>query len=114
MNELVRVTAPGGRIIVVTWCHRELKAGETDLSPKENSLLDKINDGILYNSTALLFTPPPIDRAEIYPKTSLLSLSHTHTHTNTNTYSVLPPKVGTGISLCRNCKASRLRRHSTR
>lgn len=46
MNELVRVTAPGGRVIVVTWCHRELKEGETDLTKKENQLLDKINDGM--------------------------------------------------------------------
>ena len=44
MQELVRVTAPGGRIIVVTWCHRELKADEKSLQPKELRLLDKIND----------------------------------------------------------------------
>lgn len=44
MKELVRVTAPGGRIIVVTWCHRELRQGETTLSQKELRLLDKIND----------------------------------------------------------------------
>jgi len=43
MKELVRVTAPGGRIIVVTWCHRELKAGES-LTDKERRLLDRIND----------------------------------------------------------------------
>ena len=47
VGELVRVTAPGGRIIVVTWCHRELDAtkGETALAPKELRLLKKINDG---------------------------------------------------------------------
>lgn len=44
MTELFRVTSPGGRIIVVTWCHRELKEGETSLSPKELHLLRKIND----------------------------------------------------------------------
>ena len=43
MSELVRVTAPGGRIIVVTWCHRELSPGET-LTSKEKRLLQKIND----------------------------------------------------------------------
>ena len=43
VNELVRVTAPGGRIIIVTWCHRELKPGENSLSQKETRLLDKIN-----------------------------------------------------------------------
>ena len=43
-RELFRVTAPGGRIIIVTWCHRELTEGETELTPKEKKLLGKIND----------------------------------------------------------------------
>ncbi|CAM9726581.1 unnamed protein product [Chrysoparadoxa australica] len=43
VNELCRVTAPGGRIIIVTWCHRDLKDGEDGLNPKEASLLRKIN-----------------------------------------------------------------------
>jgi tocopherol O-methyltransferase len=41
--ELVRICAPGGRVIVVTWCHRELAAGET-LLPEEEDLLKKICD----------------------------------------------------------------------
>lgn len=45
VEELFRVTAPGGRIIIVTWCHRELEIGETKLKDKELRLLDKINDG---------------------------------------------------------------------
>ena len=45
MKQLFRVTAPGGRILVVTWCHRELKAGEKALQPRELRLLDKINQG---------------------------------------------------------------------
>lgn len=44
MKELIRVTAPGGRIIIVTWCHRELNTNELCLSEKEKRLLDKIND----------------------------------------------------------------------
>jgi len=44
MKELIRVTAPGGRIIIVTWCHRELNDNETSLSDKEQRLLNKIND----------------------------------------------------------------------
>jgi tocopherol O-methyltransferase len=44
VDELVRVTTPGGRIIIVTWCHRELKQGETALRPREQALLHKIND----------------------------------------------------------------------
>ena len=44
VNELMRVVAPGGRIIIVTWCHRELKQGESSLEPRELRLLDKIND----------------------------------------------------------------------
>lgn len=43
MNELFRVTAPDGRIIVVTWCHRELKPGEESLQKWEVDLLSKIS-----------------------------------------------------------------------
>lgn len=34
LKELLRVTMPGGRIIIVTWCHRELLPGETSLTGK--------------------------------------------------------------------------------
>ena len=44
VGELVRICAPGGRVIVVTWCHRELSAGETSLRPEEEDLLRKICD----------------------------------------------------------------------
>ena len=44
VKELVRVTSPGGRIIVVTWCHRELKEDEDTLSAREMKLLQKINE----------------------------------------------------------------------
>mmetsp|Transcript_42065 Transcript_42065/g.82754 ORF Transcript_42065/g.82754 Transcript_42065/m.82754 type:complete len:383 (-) Transcript_42065:247-1395(-) len=43
VGELCRVCAPGGRVIVVTWCHRDLKEGEDGLTPKEERLLDRIN-----------------------------------------------------------------------
>jgi len=43
INELFRVAVPGGRIIIVTWCHRDLEQGETSLTPKEEKLLRKIN-----------------------------------------------------------------------
>lgn len=43
VNELFRVSKPGGRIIVVTWCHRDLDEGETSLTKKEDGLLRKIN-----------------------------------------------------------------------
>ena len=43
VNELLRVAAPGGRIIIVTWCHRDLEPGETGLSRKEERILRKIN-----------------------------------------------------------------------
>ena len=39
VSELARVTAPGGRVIVATWCHRDLEDGEVDLKPKEQKLL---------------------------------------------------------------------------
>ncbi|KAL7506778.1 hypothetical protein ACHAXN_003994 [Cyclotella atomus] len=43
INELMRVAAPGGRIILVTWCHRDLEKGEPSLSKKEERILAKIN-----------------------------------------------------------------------
>lgn len=43
VSELFRVCRPGGKIIVVTWCHRDLEKGETSLTPKELKLLQKIN-----------------------------------------------------------------------
>mmetsp|Transcript_12673 Transcript_12673/g.26963 ORF Transcript_12673/g.26963 Transcript_12673/m.26963 type:complete len:363 (+) Transcript_12673:84-1172(+) len=43
VNELMRVVAPGGRIIIVTWCHRDLEKGEPSLWKKEEKLLAKIN-----------------------------------------------------------------------
>lgn len=42
MSELVRVTKPGGRILIVTWCHRELLPNEDTLKPSELELLDKV------------------------------------------------------------------------
>ncbi|GFR45179.1 hypothetical protein Agub_g6567 [Astrephomene gubernaculifera] len=42
VSELSRVCAPGGRIIVATWCHRVLAPGETALRPDEAALLDRI------------------------------------------------------------------------
>lgn len=44
MGELARVAAPGGRIILVTWCHRDLNPGEKSLKPDEQELLNKICD----------------------------------------------------------------------
>ena len=43
VNELLRVATPGGRIIIVTWCHRDLDKGETGLTKREERLLAKIN-----------------------------------------------------------------------
>ncbi|XP_071926494.1 gamma-tocopherol methyltransferase, chloroplastic-like isoform X2 [Coffea arabica] len=44
VNELARVAAPGARIIIVTWCHRNLSSSEQSLNPDEKKLLDKICD----------------------------------------------------------------------
>jgi tocopherol O-methyltransferase len=46
VNELFRVTKPDGRIIIVTWCHRELRPGETKLASWELKLLNKISTGM--------------------------------------------------------------------
>ncbi len=40
IGELARITTPGGRIIIVTWCHRELNG--TSLSESEETLLSRI------------------------------------------------------------------------
>ncbi|CAH9110000.1 unnamed protein product [Cuscuta europaea] len=42
VSELARVAAPGGRIILVTWCHRDLSPTEECLLPEEKELLKKI------------------------------------------------------------------------
>jgi tocopherol O-methyltransferase len=43
VSELARVCKPGGRVIVVAWCHRDLREGEAALAPKEEKLLGRIN-----------------------------------------------------------------------
>jgi tocopherol O-methyltransferase len=35
VRELARVCAPGGRVIIVTWCHRVLQPGEERLNAEE-------------------------------------------------------------------------------
>ncbi|MCO5593942.1 hypothetical protein L7F22_047961 [Adiantum nelumboides] len=42
MSELARITKPGGQILIVTCCHRELSPGEESLKPWEQELLDKV------------------------------------------------------------------------
>lgn len=44
VSELARVAAPGGTIIIVTWCHRDLAPSEESLQPWEQELLKKICD----------------------------------------------------------------------
>ena len=38
------VCAPGGKIIIATWCHRDLREGETALPDAEQFLLDRVCD----------------------------------------------------------------------
>lgn len=42
ISELSRVCKPGGKILIVTWCHRNLQPGESQLKPNEEALLDSI------------------------------------------------------------------------
>ncbi|KAK4368800.1 hypothetical protein RND71_012592 [Anisodus tanguticus] len=42
VGELARVAAPGGTVILVTWCHRDLSSSEESLLPEEKELLNKI------------------------------------------------------------------------
>ena len=44
IRELVRVCSPNGRILIVTWCHRNLNENETELAEDEQSLLKHICD----------------------------------------------------------------------
>nr|CAB3447624.1 unnamed protein product [Digitaria exilis] len=44
VSELARVAAPGGTIIIVTWCHRNLEPSESSLKPDELNLLKRICD----------------------------------------------------------------------
>jgi len=42
VNEMIRVAKPGSKIILCTWCHRDLKEGE-ELTKKEKRCLRRIN-----------------------------------------------------------------------
>jgi len=43
VSELARVCKPGGRIIIVAWCHRDLEPKEESLNRSEEKLLRTIN-----------------------------------------------------------------------
>ena len=43
VENLVKATKPGGRVLLVTWCHRDLKEKEKDLKRSERFLLGVIN-----------------------------------------------------------------------
>ncbi|KAF5836056.1 S-adenosyl-L-methionine-dependent methyltransferase, partial [Dunaliella salina] len=73
VGELARVCAPGGKVIVVTWCHRVLQPGESSLRPEEQSLLDRICEAY--------YLPAWCSEAD-YKR---LFDTHTHTHTHTHT-----------------------------
>ncbi|KAK6140216.1 hypothetical protein DH2020_026014 [Rehmannia glutinosa] len=65
VGELARVVAPGGTIIIVTWCHRDLSPGES-LRPEEKDLLKKICDAFYH--------PPYCSTAEYVKLLESLSL----------------------------------------
>ncbi|CAA6669521.1 unnamed protein product [Spirodela intermedia] len=46
-SELARVAAPGGIIIIVTWCHRDLLPSENSLTPDEVKLVGLSLRGLL-------------------------------------------------------------------
>ena len=59
LGELARVAAPGGRIVVVTWCHRVLEPGEAGLKADLLALQDDRS-----TSMAPSAQPPPGGSAE--------------------------------------------------
>nr|GME03562.1 gamma-tocopherol methyltransferase [Ipomoea batatas] len=44
VSELARVAAPGGRIVIVTWCHRDTQ--HSNLHPQEKQLLNNIRNAV--------------------------------------------------------------------
>ncbi|KAJ4830470.1 hypothetical protein Tsubulata_003401 [Turnera subulata] len=44
VSELVRVAAPGGTVIIVSYFHRNLDSSEESLQPRETELLEKIGE----------------------------------------------------------------------
>lgn len=38
---MARICSPGGRILVVAWCHRDLEKDEAELTPREEKLLKR-------------------------------------------------------------------------
>lgn len=70
VSELARVAAPGGTIIIVTCCHRNLEPSETSLKPDELSLLKRISDAY-----CLADWCPPSDYVNI-AKSLLLELNN--------------------------------------
>lgn len=44
VGEILRVTKPRGKVVIVTWCHRNLLAGEATLKPDELALLKRISE----------------------------------------------------------------------
>lgn len=42
--ELLRVAKPGGKVMIVTWCHRDLQQGESALAEDEQAVLDRVNE----------------------------------------------------------------------
>jgi len=69
VEELIRVTKPGGKIALVTWCHRNLLPGEATLKPDEEILLSRINEAY--------YLPPWCSLAD-YEK--LFGVPRLHTH----------------------------------
>ena len=84
VNELFRVTKPGGRMIIVTWCHRELKPGETSLAPWEEKLLHKISKGELsvFSCSTNYVNQFPLHFA---------------------LHSIFSARMGSPFEICRNC-----------
>ena len=60
VEELFRVTAPGGRIIIVTWCHRWVlqKIGEEDIEMDEHNHLSTIYSFCYSTTSSLTHTLP--------------------------------------------------------
>ena len=69
VGELLRIAKPGGRVMIVTWCHRNLRQGEAALGSEEQAVLNRVNEA---------YYLPPWCSLSDYEKLFGAALPHLH------------------------------------